>query len=79
MENRMALARVRQDVVLHRYYGTGLSSEMGRGKLSVGGGVKTLPRYPFHVQGEQTIWYLRLWLTRCGMVQEVMWVHLRIW
>ena len=37
MENRMALARVRQDVVLHRYYGTGLSSEMGRGRLSVGG------------------------------------------
>ena len=37
MENRMALARVRQDVVLHRYYGTGLSSEMGRDKLSVGG------------------------------------------
>ena len=27
--------RVRRDVVLHRYYGRGLLSEMGRGKLSV--------------------------------------------
>ena len=28
-------SRVRWDVVLHRYYGSGLYSEMGRGKLSV--------------------------------------------